>query len=566
VTPGIAAPPSSDAGNQNREEHLVSRLGNLLRHHHLYREPLFAGLRPVDNDVESLIHAGLGGRHLEANEQLWLNRHLLEAAFRQATGLSCFRRLNSGLDCVLVSDVGKPMEAKLTGRAGGMIRTAMRSTDILMDRVWQLEIETFYDTPGYLFAPVTEIVESAEDPTALHPEIQRLAGQIRTDLDRFSSLEISTLVRHGYCVGRKACRSRPDVFGTDLPDNAPWDPIPGQREAESLAQAANAASSALPSLLTKKKGKPAAATVEARTLHASAIRRIWSTMFDYRDWVSFVYVPILVPIMVLLPYFAFKFYEQSQRSHRFNQIVKSLSQSNQDLEQMNRLLDGPISPWTGETPEEVQKFDEPDLAGFEVLQDMHIVDLRSWNPAPSATTDSSSMLYAYRRIKVMKTAENTVNQPFRIPLLATSPNTIVRFPPQKVPAKLRRSPHESSDSSQKEYRWEASYNLESVPVGDYIDLIVEDMAPGHFIRRDGNSTTLSFPVHAETAEMTRWFLLPKGKGYSSFRIIRYKIGKPGKVEDVKIVTEYLAEDYTILAFKLLSVDPGYLYEVTWYYK
>ena len=41
---------------------------------------------------------------------------------------------------------------------------------------------------------------------------------------------------------------------------------------------------------------------------------------------------------------------------------------------------------------------------------------------------------------------------------------------------------------------------------------------------------------------------------------------PAKVEEVKLVTEYLAEDSTILAYKLLSVDAGYTYEVTWYYK
>ena len=160
-------------------------------------------------------------------DQLWLNRHLLEAAFRQATGHACFRRLNSGLDGVLVSDVGKPIEVQGNRRAGGLIRTALRATDILMDRVWQLENETFQDTPGFVFAPITEVVEPAEDPTALHPEIQRQAAHIRTDLDRFSPLEISSLVRHGYCVGRKACRARPDLFGAELPDDAPWDPIPG---------------------------------------------------------------------------------------------------------------------------------------------------------------------------------------------------------------------------------------------------------------------------------------------------------------------------------------------------
>ena len=92
------------------------------------------------------------------------------------------------------------------------------------------------------------------------------------------------------------------------------------------------------------------------------------------------------------------------------------------------------------------------------------------------------------------------------------------------------------------------------------------MAAGQFLRRDETSTTLTFAIHAETAEVTRWILLPKGREYRNFRIVRFKTATPDKVEGVKIVTEYLAEDYTILAFKLLSVEGGYTYEVTWYYK
>src|SRR5262249_57302415 len=127
-------------------------------------------------------------------------------------------------DGVLVSDVGKPFRIQSSFRAGGMIRTAMRASDILMDRVWQLETETFKDTPGFVFARVTDTVDPEEDPSALHPEVQRRLPSIRTDLDRFSDLEISTLIRQGYTVGRKACRSRPELFGTNLPVDPPWDP------------------------------------------------------------------------------------------------------------------------------------------------------------------------------------------------------------------------------------------------------------------------------------------------------------------------------------------------------
>src|SRR5262249_16942623 len=170
---------------------------------------------------------------------------------------------------------------------------------------------------GFVFAPMTEVVSPDEDPTALHPEIQRQAANIRTDLDRFSFLEISSLVRHGYCVGRKACRERPDLFGDGLPGNAPWDPISESHDQAAARPAATAASRLLVAAtlgrLVVGKGEPAAVTVKARTLQASAVRRIWSTMLDYRDWTSYVYVPIIVPILVLAPYFAYRFYETSQQ-------------------------------------------------------------------------------------------------------------------------------------------------------------------------------------------------------------------------------------------------------------
>src|SRR5262249_35352530 len=78
-------------------------------------------------------------------------------------GVRMFRWLESTftsenkLDCVLVSDVGKAIE--ITGSpGGGLIRTALRASDILMDRVWQLESDIFQDGPGFVFARVIDVV------------------------------------------------------------------------------------------------------------------------------------------------------------------------------------------------------------------------------------------------------------------------------------------------------------------------------------------------------------------------------------------------------------------------
>src|SRR4029077_5291549 len=184
--------------------------------------------------------------------------------------------LKRGLDCVIVSDVGRQIQV-VKSQGGGLIRSALRSSDILMNRVWQLENETFKSSREFVFARVTDVIEPEEDPTAPHPEIQRHLGGIRTDLDQFSPLEISSLVRHGYCVCRRICRTRPDVFGKDLPSGPPWEPASTRKGTASAV-----AESAPP---PPSRSERTAITADARALQASSVRRIWSRMFDHRDWV-----------------------------------------------------------------------------------------------------------------------------------------------------------------------------------------------------------------------------------------------------------------------------------------
>jgi predicted acylesterase/phospholipase RssA len=542
-------------------DRLLDGLWDVMTHENLAREPVFARLSPPHPDGSRLLNAAQNnGSEIDAGEQLWLNRQLVEAACRQETGKPCFRSLNACFDAVLVSDAGKRFKISSDTRAGGLISTAVRASDIGMDRVWQLEIDNFTGTPGFVFAPISGVVEPDEDPTTLHPEVQRMVANIRTDLDRFSLREISALVRHGYCVGRKACKARPDLFGAELPANAPWDPVPASQGAAPAVAAAPAHSPAPLNIQDKiVRVEPAQATVDARTLGASAGRRIWSALLDWRDWVSYIYVPILVPILVLLPYFVFKSY---QRSQRLSELVESLSQGSRDLQVMSGLLEGPVTPWSGEPAEEMPDLGAPDFKGFDVLQDSRILDMRKWNPNAQGKEDPSSMVYGYRRLKVVKREHTCENNVFRMGVLASSPQTQVRFPLQDVQHHLRMSKLEGN----KRYELQASWDFQSVPIGEYVDLVYEHYSPALFLRRGENSTSLAIPIYADTAEVTRWFLLPEGKEYKSFRILQYETGKPQTAEVARVVTQYLATDSSILAYKMLSAKTGYTYDVTWYYK
>jgi hypothetical protein len=245
-------------------------------------------------------------------------------------------------------------------------------------------------------------------------------------------------------------------------------------------------------------------------------------------------------------------------------LVQSFSQGSRDLETLSQMLENRPAPWPDEPAEEVSHLDGPDLKGFDILQDSRIVDLRNWRPGRARTGDQTALVH--RRLKVVKESENNENNLFRLHLLPTSPKAVFHFPAQRLQPRLRKSAVGSSVPGQEECYWEASFDFEGVPPGEFIDLLVEYRSPGAYLEVGESASACSIPVQTDTAELTVWILMPRGKEYRDFHISRHETGKAGKVEPVHVVTEYLAEDFTILAFKLLALKPGWTYEISWVYK
>ena len=125
---------------------------------------------------------------------------------------------------------------------------------------------------------------------------------------------------------------------------------------------------------------------------------------------------------------------------------------------------------------------------------------------------------------------------------------------------------ESSVPGERDCHWELSYDFRDVPAGDPVNLVVEYQSAGRFLHHSEDTTTVPLNIRSDTAELTAWILMPEGKEYANFRVIRRHKGKREKAEPVKIVTEYLAQDSRIIAFKLLTLSAGYDYEVSWTYR
>jgi hypothetical protein len=291
------------------------------------------------------------------------------------------------------------------------------------------------------------------------------------------------------------------------------------------------------------------------------VRRIWGRLFDWRDWVSYVYVPLLVPVLVLLPYFVARSY---QRSKRIDQLVESLAQGAPEFHEMTRLLeDGPDRPWTGVEAQEVARLDEPDFKGFEILQDSRVIDLRAWKRVGKG--ELTSWVTSTRRLRVHKLPDHAGAGPFRVNLLTSGPRVEMVFPPQRLDGALRVS-HDRPAGGPKRSNWEVAFDFGRVPPGEEADVIYKYQVVGHFQDEGEELRSLRFPVQAETAELSLWMLMPRGRDHGEFGVVRFPTRTPGKVEAVRVATRYAAEDSTILSFKLLGLGPGYTYELHWTYK
>ena len=593
--PRSKAGPTARSGDE-RLNGLLQGLWDVMNHVNLAREPAFAHLSSPDADVELALDAARKtDSSLEPGEQLWLNRQLVEAAFQEATSQPCFRTPNACFDAVLVSDAGRPFRVVSDARAGGLVATSMRATEIVMNCVWQLETDAFTGTPGFVFAPISKVVDLDEDPTADHPEVQRMAAGIRTDLDRFSPLEIRALVRHGYCVGRSACRGRPDLFGT-ISTNMPWDPLPppgaisphpirveplpianDQRslrevdletaESRTLTTISNSptaepveaeAPASLKHVRTTVP-EPAPETVQSRTLQRSARRRLWSTLFDYRDWVWYIYIPLLVPILIVLPYYGVKWHHEAQVAQ---QLIESVAQGNRDFAVMGKLLnEGPVAPFAGMPTQEMQEVMPLDYSGFEVISDTRVLDYRSWRIAAVGAADDQSWGYAYRRMRVRKLTP-TANE-FVMRARSLTPAFEARPLNKQIPTTLRLRRDAKAEDGRSLDVLDVAFDLTFVAAGEAVDLPVETMICEPPPER---LEAMEVFVDAETEMFTIWMLMPAGRQFENADVVRYAVGKAASPEPIVPANELVSEDGRILSFTLLSLKPGFRYEFRWTFR
>jgi len=463
-------------------------------------------------------------------------------------GFSWLKQQKVEFDRILVGDAGKPFQV-LTHAGLGLIAQSVRASDILSDRVWQLERENFFGAGSeFVFIAMTDIVDLQEDPTALHPVVQTEVQSIRTDLDRFSPSEINALVMHGYEVARKVYRSHVPAGAASIRDLPPWVPLPA---GETPRQAAENTSS-----------PPAPTTVLARRLRRSSNRRVFSTLLDPRDWPSYVYVALALLLFVYAPY---QVYQLHRRAQAQALVIDSITRGDPDLHMIFGLLNAdPIAHWIDDTIVERPAPTAVDTSTVEVLTRSRILDFRSVG-LPGIFAGPRGSLYIRERLTVKLSEEERAKR--RLTLRYPNLPREVHFRRSSLPfprtIALVSAPSKADGPPRPLY--EVAYDLGSTSPAEPVTIELEAMIPATALGLTRSETRGShgFETDLKTDLASVWVLFPTAHPYRSYQLVRYPV-------DGSAPPETMHSRFTIdhpygrlIGWSMVNAQPDTIYECRW---
>lgn len=167
---------------------------------------------------------------------------------------------------ILVSDASGAFDWLVGSETLGQWTTAMRSSEVFMKRLADLEYEAAGgdESDQFKFLRISDVARGG----ALPESVQEQVKHIRTDLDRFSIPEIRAVILHGYGIAARATEGWTDVAPEKM---VPWDPFPDAK---------------------KEPERSAVKRLRRSRFHA------WG-FFNPRDWASYVIPTVLLIALAL---------------------------------------------------------------------------------------------------------------------------------------------------------------------------------------------------------------------------------------------------------------------------
>ena len=250
------------------------------------------------------------------------------------TAFDLLEHLDPSLDQILVSDVGKPFSISRS-HALGMIGRAMRASDILWDRVGQLE---HAEVPGRSPLPVRGGPGPGQPQGRSHgaPPGDPVGGRQHPDGPR------SLLATGNHRTGAARLLRGPQAV-PDSPRPLRVEPTMHTAVGPDEGLATRLVSTPAPTAPSGKDLSPDASppvtalvTRQAQQLRLSAGRRVWSTLLDLRDWPTYVYIPLLFLLLVVLPVQVYRYRRQANTNAM---IVNAITHGSPDFLKMFEIVE-----------------------------------------------------------------------------------------------------------------------------------------------------------------------------------------------------------------------------------
>lgn len=459
---------------------------------------------------------------------------------------------------VIVSDAGKPFH--ILGNAPlGFVAQSIRATDILWDRVWQLERENFGDRNGFSFLPATHVTDPHVDPHAVHPVVQAEVASIRTDLDRFSDLEVNALVAHGYEVARSLHRRIGDKALRPVREGPPWEPLPGRH---SVLGGGHDAGPGLAETIATGQRVGTARTVAtssparlAERLRGSSQRKVWSTLLDWHDWPTYLY---LVLGFLLFVYVPVRFYKLHRHAAMLTSVIDSIAKGDPDIRLVLDLVEtDPLAGWQALDVADSDTSTADDYAGVEILSCSRINDLRT---AWSGRLRPESGGQVHFRDRVMLRIDDEARRKQGIVFRTPLPVEDVEYwqPPSKYPIRVRRVTLHDADG-QEAIHYEFHIDLSQAPLGEPIAL--ELAAVARYTSLTAGRMPLVMQFDADL--LTVWILFPENHPYRRYELVTYPRGRPE--EAAPLISRYTIDHPygQLIGWSVITPRRNRVFECRW---
>lgn len=349
-----------------------------------------------------------------------------------------------------------------------------------------------------------------------------------------------------------------------MPSGPPWDPFhPTKKSSTSISAIANTSSEAQTASSQQQAHFPqkhhsnsepplnsiAAASERASLLRFSSIRRIWSSLLDFKDWPTYVWVPLLSVVLLAIPYLIA---EMQERTRQQQIVLSAMAQSSPIYRKVLNLLEqGPVESIPLAEFDEVDQLDPLDFTGFEIVTDIRVFDLRPWtNPDHELPGPTS-----YGILRVRRTMQGQQNPYLRFHFFTLDEKIYFKIHNKSLQPRMRRMKTEQGT-----YQWEIVLDMSHVPLGGNVEIIAEAVIASDMISERDDESRFSFSVPAETGFQQIWMILPENRIYDHFELSRHPIEQPESFEIVEPHSSVELPLGSIATFQMINPQENYRYE------